>query len=200
MVNKKRAYTIMGLALLGLGASVVLAVDPIGVSGSNTRFAASIEAKVGDNKVKLRLTGTALRKKFVNIYAIGSYLQEGVSVSTAEQLAGADCGKCLHLVMERDVDGKDMAEAFRFAIRQNYPVPQWTDELNSMVAAIQAKDVRKGDHIWLTHVPKVGLHINHVGKTEVLIRNAQFSQAVWNIYLGKNHLGDAIKTGLVSRL
>ncbi len=194
------ACKFLALAFIGLGTSMVLALNLVGVSGSNTRFATPLEAKVGDQQVKLVLTGTALRKKFVNVYAIGSYLQEGVSVRTAEELAAVDCAKRLHLVMERDVAGKDMAEAFRSAIRQNHPAPLFTDEINTMVAGIQPNDVRRGDHVWLTHVPNVGLQIQLVGKSAILIKNAQFSQAVWNIYLGKNHLGEAIKKGLVSRL
>ena len=140
------------------------------------------------------------QKFLVNVYTIGSYLQEGVSVRTAEELAAVNCAKSLHLVMERDVAGKDMAEAFRSAIRQNYAAPLFTDEINTMVECIQAQDVHKGDQVWLTHVPNVGLSINLVGKKDVLIRNSSFSQAVWEIYLGKNNLGDAIKKGLVSRL
>ena len=102
--------------------------------------------------------------------------------------------------MERDVAGKDMAEAFRSAIRQNYAAPLFTDEINTMVECIQTHDIHKGDQVWLTHVPNVGLSISLVGKKDVLIRKFQFSRAVWEIYLGKNNLGETIKKGLVSRL
>jgi Chalcone isomerase-like len=191
----------LALAFLGMCGSMALAVDFVDVSGSSTRYATLIQSRVGDNQVNLVLTGTALRKKFlVNVYTIGSYLQEGVSVRTAQELAAVSCAKSLHLVMERDVAGKDMAEAFRSAIRQNYAEPLFPDEINSMVECIQAHEVHKGDQVWLTHVPNVGLSINLVGKKNLLIRNPQFSQAVWDIYLGKNNLGDAIKKGLVSRL
>jgi hypothetical protein len=191
----------LALAFLALCGSVALAVEFVDVGGTSTRYATPIQSSVGDRQFTMVLTGTALRKKyFVNVYTIGSYLQEGVSVRSAEELAAVNCAKSLHLVMERDVAGKEMAEAFRSAIHQNYAVPMFSDEINIMVDCIQAHDVHKGDQVWLTHVPDVGLSINLVGKKVVLIKNAQFSQAVWDIYLGKNNLGDTIKKGLVARL
>ena len=191
----------LALACLVICGSLALAVEYVDVDGSSTRYATPIQSSVGDKQVNLVLTGTALRKKFiVKVYTIGSYVQEGVTVRTAEELAAVNCAKSLHLVMERDVAGKEMAEAFRSAIRLNYPEPQFTDEINTMMECIQANDVHKGDQVWLTHVPNVGLHINLVGKKDVLIKNPRFSQAVWDIYLGKENLGDTIKHGLVSRL
>jgi Chalcone isomerase-like len=192
---------ILAVACLGLCGSMVLAVDSIEVPGSSTRYATPIVSNVAGKQVTLVLTGTALRKKyFVNVYTIGSYVQEGIAVRTPEELSAINCAKSLHLVMERDVAGKEMAEAFRVAIHQNYAVSQFADEINTLVQCISAQDVHKGDQVWLTHIPGVGLYVNLVGKTDVLIKNLQFSQAVWDIYLGKNNLGDAIKKGLVSRL
>ena len=65
---------------------------------------------------------------------------------------------------------------------------------------MQGQTAQKGDHIFITHIPNAGLHCSLAGKGEVLIKNAQFARAVWDIYLGKNNLGDEIKKGLVSRL
>ncbi|MFQ3652424.1 MAG: chalcone isomerase family protein, partial [Gemmataceae bacterium] len=59
---------------------------------------------------------------------------------------------------------------------------------------------RKGDNIYLTHLPGTGLHISVPGKADFLIKNTKFSQAIWEIYLGKNNLGENIKKGLVNRL
>src|SRR5262245_57545023 len=121
-----------GLLMLALLVSArVHASDMVGVPGSNAAYPTTIDAVVAGKTVKLNLTGTALRTKvIVNVYAIGSYVQNGVSVRTAEELAAADCAKRLHLVMERTVDGKDLGEAFRSAIRLNHPEPEFTDEVN----------------------------------------------------------------------
>lgn len=190
---------IIALVLLGLCGSMVLAVEVVNIGGA--RYATTITSSVSGKPVQLRLTGAAMRRKLiVNVYAIGSYVQEGVTIRSPEELAAANCVKRLHLVMERDVSGKDMAEAFRAAIRRNHAAPAFNDEVNALVECMQSKDARKADEVWLTHVPGVGLEVNLVGKAEMLIRNPAFSRAVWDIYLGKNNLGEAIKKGLVSRL
>jgi Chalcone isomerase-like len=187
-------------ALVVLGVSLV-AADMVRVPGSSTSYPSTTEVNVAGKSVKLALTGTALRTKLiVNVYAIGSYVQEGVKVRTAEELAAVDCPKQLHLVMERTVDGKDMAEAFRSAIRMNYSEPAFNDEIQVLTQYLQSTKLQKGEQIYLTHVPGVGLDCNLAGKTHLTIKSQHFSQAVWEIYLGKRNLGESIKRGLTSRL
>jgi hypothetical protein len=102
--------------------------------------------------------------------------------------------------MERAVDGKDLAEAFRAAVRLNYPDPAFAREITTLAQFLRSTAAQKGDHILLTQVPGVGLHCSLAGKADFLIKNPAFSRAVWDIYLGKNNLGEGIKKGLVSRL
>ncbi|MFQ3592480.1 MAG: chalcone isomerase family protein, partial [Gemmataceae bacterium] len=159
------------------------------------------EIKVGDKPTKTVLTGTAMRSKLiVNVYAIGSYVEEGAGIRTAADLLTCDKIKRLHLVMERNVSGSDFAEAFRAAVRMNYNPPMFQEEIDSLVAYMKTTSLRKGDNIYLTHLPGTGLHISVPGKADFLIKNTKFSQAIWEIYLGKNNLGENIKKGLVNRL
>jgi hypothetical protein len=195
----RRSWVLAAAGLVAAGG--VLAVEMVGVPGSATQYPAEVEAQVGGKAVKLALTGTAMRTKLVvNVYALGSYVQKGARVHSAEELAAADCPKRLHLVMERTVDGKDMAEAFRSAVRLNYPEPAFGDEINQLVQFMRATTARKGEHIYLTHVPGIGLQVSAAGKADFLIKTPAFSKAVWDIYLGKKNLGEAIKKGLTSRL
>jgi hypothetical protein len=191
----------LSAAVLLLGATAICATELVGVRFSNTRFTTTMGITVGDKPVQLVLTGVALRQKFfLNVYAIGSYVLEGAPVHTAEELAALDRPKQLHLVLERDVDGKDMAEAFLVAIRQNHPVPDFNDEVNRLMEMMRELDLKKDDHIYLTHLPGVGLRCNAVNKGDFIIDNPEFSRAVWDIYLGKNNIGEGIKKGLTSRL
>lgn len=194
----RMAYALTALmALAGLTAASEL----VGVSGSSVQYASRVETRVGDKAAKMRLTGTAMRTKLIlNVYAIGSYVEEGFTVRSAEELAGANCVKRLHLVMERTVDGPTLAESFRSAVRMNYAAPTFATEIASLVDYMKTTSARKGEHIVLTHVPGVGLHIAVSGKADFYIRNERFSQAVWEIYLGKNNLGSHIKKGLTDRL
>jgi hypothetical protein len=187
-------------ALFGVAATLT-AAELVGVPGSYVQYPAAIDVAAAGKSGRLALTGTALRTKVIlNVYAIGSYVEPGADVKTAEQLAACDRLKRLHLVMERTVEGKDLAEAFRSAVRMNYAEPAFNDEVGTLVAYLRSTAVRKGEHIYLTHLPGIGLHCSVAGKADFVIKNPKFSQAVWEIYLGKNNLGDGIKKGLVSRL
>lgn len=190
----------LALTVLVIGGGM-LSAELVGVPGSSTKYPSEIGASVGGKSVTMVLTGTAMRTKLiVNVYALGSYVQQGVEIKSAEALASADCAKRLHLVMERAIDGKDLADAFRAAVRMNYSEPMFAEEINQLVQFMRSTTARKGDHIYLTHVPGIGLQVNVSGKADFLIKNVAFSQAVWEIYLGKKNLGEGIKRGLTSRL
>ena len=121
------------LAFLALAVVAVRAED-VSVSGSDTTYPSEVKTTVGSKSVNLVLTGAALRKKvFFNVYTIGSYVQDGAGVRDGEELAAQDCPKQLHLVLERDVKGTDMADAMRSAIRGNYDDPQFAAELKMLV-------------------------------------------------------------------
>jgi hypothetical protein len=192
---------LLAVAMVLVCAVAALATELVGVRGTNTQFTTTMDWIANDKPVKLVLTGTGLRQKlFLNVYSLASYLQEGAKVQTAEELAGIDVPKQLHLVMERTVAGKDMAEAFVVAIRANHPAPAYADEVDLLVEKLRGDTANKGDHIYLTHLPGIGLEVKVAGRTEFLIKNPTFSRAIWDIYLGRNNLGDVIKKGLVSRL
>src|SRR5690349_24132789 len=95
---------LLALAVLGLFGATALAAEMVGVDGSTTQYPTVIESPINNKPVKLVLTGTALRKEFLfNVYSLGSYVQQGVRVRNADELAGADVPKQLHLVLERDL-------------------------------------------------------------------------------------------------
>ena len=188
------------LALLALVAVPALAEDTL-PSAAVTPYPSEQKVTVGDKPVNMVLTGAALRKKvFFSVYTIGSYVQEGAGVRDGDDLAAKDCPKQLYLVLERDVKGTDMADALRSAIRANYEDPQFAAELTMLDDFMSRFNIKKGDHVRLTHVPGKGLHADVEGKAQMLIQNPAFSKAVWDIYFGRNNLGDAIKKALVSRL
>ncbi len=194
----------VALLMLALGGAEALAGDDVGVPGATTRFATTTQTTIDGKPVTLVLTGAALRQKFYfNVYAIASYIQEGSKARTPHDLAVADCPKRLELIMERTVDGKEMAEAFRAAIRLNYPAPAFDAEVGELIQFMQGQEGAQRDHITyivLTYAPGIGLRCELAGRAETLIKGAQLHRAVWDIYLGKNNLGEEIKKGLASRL
>jgi hypothetical protein len=193
------AFTV---ALLVLPVVAIFAAgDEVGVSGSATKYPVNIQSKVGDKDVKLTLTGAAMRKKaFFKVYTIGGYIDESIAVHSAAELAQKDCAKQMHLVMEREVDGQAMAEAFVEGIRLNYPEPKFADQCKSLLDFMKGQNLKVGDHVWLTHVPNVGFNCKLPGDKDVLIKDVAFAKAIWDIYLGNKNIGDEVKAGLTSRL
>jgi hypothetical protein len=197
----RRIILAASLVTLAVWAVTAVAAELIGLPGSSVRYSSTIESKVGTEPTTLTLTGVAMRKKLLfNVYAVGSYVQEGAKVKTAEDLAAADVPKMLHLILERDIDGKDLAQAFTEAIRLNYPAPTFDGDIAKLSDALKSKNLKKGDQLQIIHVPGVGVEFNLNGKVDVVITNMAFAKAVWEIYLGPRNLGAEIKAGLVFRL
>jgi hypothetical protein len=187
-------------ALAVIPAALALG-ETVAVDGSDTSYETKIEPTVGGKAVKMSLTGVALRKRLVfKVYTIGSYVECGNGARSAEDLAAADVPKQLHLVMERDVGGVEMAEAVEKAIHKSRGDDAFRAELKSLHETMKAMELKKGDNIRLTNVPKKGIVCDVAGKKQLAIENADFSRAVWEIYLGKKNIDDDIKKALVSRL
>jgi hypothetical protein len=199
MKTLSRMMLVAGVvALCGLASR---AGEAVGVDGSDTTYDTKIECTVAGKPVKMVLTGAALRKRLVfKVYTIGSYVEAGSGARSAEDLAAADVPKRLHLVMERDVDGKDLAEAVEKAIHRGRGDNAFPDELKSLSETMKALELKKGDHVRLTNVPKKGIECDVAGKKQLLIENSDFSKVVWEIYLGKKSIDDDIRKALVSRL
>jgi Chalcone isomerase-like len=182
-------------------AGMVLSDSEARAGSGDPRFPASIASQIGGKDVRLVLTGSAMRKKYgFSVYSIASYVREGVKISDAGGLAKADIAKQLHLIFERDVDGQTIATSFRGSIGANHPAPAFSVELAKLERYFLSHDARQGDHVWLTHVPAVGLGCRVAGQPGVVIEGVRFAQAAWDAYLGPNNLGVAIKEGLTSRL
>lgn len=200
----ERWETAAKLAAAALLAPAIVqgAEERISVSGCKVTYPVSIKKNVGANPLKMRITGVALRKKAVfNVYAIASYVQDGCKAKSAEELAAdTESGKILHLVMERDVAGRDMMDSIKAAIKANYPDEPFEREYKMLEEYLEVNPPKKTCHVWLTSIPGVGLSMHVTGRPNLVIDNVKFSRAIWDIYLGRENLGDHIKQGLVSRL
>jgi hypothetical protein len=197
---KTLSRVLLVAALAALPAAMALG-ETVAVDGSDTSYETKIEPTIGGKAVKMDLTGAALRKRLVfKVYTIGSYVEAGAGLRSAEDLAAADVPKQLHLVMERDVDGNELADAVEKAIHKGRGDDAFPEELKSLHDTMKALELKKGDNIRLTNIPKKGITCDVAGKKQLLIENSDFSRAVWEIYLGKKNIDDDIKKALVSRL
>jgi hypothetical protein len=194
------------LLVLALCSPMLVAVaradDHISVPGSSLKYPPNVTQDVGGGKmVKMRITGVALRKRLgFSVYVVGSYLDENAKAGSAEELIAVEAPKELILTMERDVDGKDLADAFTTAIRKNYPGDAFAAEIEKLMGLLGSNQAKKGDRVLLLSVPNVGLYALHIGHKDVFIANPAFAKAIWEIFLGKHPVTEEVKRGLVSRL
>ena len=177
------------------------AAETVSLSGSGFRFSTTTDYLANAKSNKMALTGVAMRSKFlVNVYAIASYVQEGIKPKSSDELINADIYKQLNLVMERQVDGREMAASFKASVLLNHKEEEFPEELTLLDNLFKEIKVVKGDQVKLTHLPGVGIHCQVVDKIEVTIKSVAFSKAIWEIYFGKNNLGESIKKSLLSKL
>jgi hypothetical protein len=146
-------------------------------------------------------TGIGLRKKGIfRVYTVASYIEQGAEVKTAAELAASDQAKQLHLVFERGVAGAEIAQAFQSVFRRNYPEPAFKEEMQKLTDILRQTSVRRGDQLWITHIPQVGMQCRRPGNEDVVIENVEFSKALWDNYLGKYNISEDLKRGLVAEL
>jgi hypothetical protein len=105
----------------------------------------------------------------------------------------------MHLVLERHLDGQTMFDGIRTGIRLNHSLDAFVAEMGQLERVLRANDWPRGQALILTSLPHVGLRCEAPGKADVTINNPAFARAVWEIYLGRANLGDAVKAGLTSR-
>ncbi len=189
------------LAILFVFPLAACADDSVGVPGSEIRFVPKVQQRVKGQLIDLKITGTALRTKYTfKVYGMASYLQDGVAVASAEELAASEKPKLLHMVMERKVTGSDFVDAFRTAIGKERAKKEFATEFTKLSEAVNSATADKGDYVILYYVPGDGTQIRIGQAVDVTIPGQSFSRAIWETFLGKNSIDSDIKKGLVSQI
>ena len=173
------------------------------VKGSDVTYAREVTRTIGGQSAALRLTGTALREKaFFNVYAIASYVAADHKPNGATALAGADVPKMLHLVMERDVDGEDMAEAIEDAIKKTHG-GKFRSEISKVNRLLSSSEAVEGESLIFVHVPGTGLECVRKGGEKpgsLTVNSVDFARAFWDIYLGPKPVTGDMKRALARSL
>ena len=63
----------------------------------------------------------------------------------------------------------------------------------------QAMRLEKGNRVTLIAAPGAGLRCHVAGKADAVVGGPAFARAVWDMYLGRKNVSDAVKSGLVAR-
>jgi hypothetical protein len=186
--------------LTALAAVPAVAQDTVVVPGTSTRYPVAVSTSDGKQDVVLKLTGVALRSKVVvDVYTVGSYLQQGATARTADELVAIDAVKLLSIMMARDVDGPDLIDAFKTAVAKTHP-GRFGDEFGKLSRHVGSSVAKKGSEVVIAYVPGSGTRFSFEGKEPLVIPGKEFADAVWGVYLGSHPITDSIKKGLTARL
>ena len=197
MFRRAVVALMVGLMVVSNGVTA----DPVPVRGTATSYPQSVIVAIKDQAVQLNLTGVGLRTRAAfNVYAVGSYVQNGTAVRTAEDVTKADAVRMFDLVMERAVDSADFIGAFKAAVGKSYPADKFTAEFTQLAEGVGDKVAAKGDHVILLSMPGAGVRIRIADKVDVTVKNPAFAQALWEVYLGPKPLDEGLKKGLVGLL
>ncbi|CAN5271130.1 hypothetical protein BH11PLA2_BH11PLA2_12560 [soil metagenome] len=178
-----------------------MAGDAVPVAGSEVSFVPKVQQLAQGKDVNLNITGTALRSRFTfKVYALASYLQDGVTVKNAEELAKVDAVKLLHLVMERKVTGADFIDAFKTAVGESRAKTEFAAEFKKLNEALKGATADNGEYVLMLYVPNVGTRFRVQDRIDITIENKEFASAIWGTFLGPNAIDDDMKKGLVSQI
>ncbi|HEX9792362.1 MAG TPA: chalcone isomerase family protein, partial [Planctomycetota bacterium] len=167
------------------------------------------------------LTGTGVRTKTifsVKVYAMGLYLDGAKAAQVLERfrettparleknadfqraLVSDALPKTLRLVMARDVDGEDMAEAFDDSLGprieervKRQADPAAAGELARLRGFFTA-ELKKGHEVVFSAWPGGALHVRIQGKDQPVLKSPALVWALFDVYLGDDPISGRTKS------
>lgn len=159
----------------------------------------SLEDKAQLEGRELVLNGAGLRKKaFFQVYVVGLYLAER-KTAAAEALAAPGAKRIL-IVMLRNVDADDFAEALMDGLSANHTPAEMKafeprlKQLQDIINAI--KEAKKGMRVALDGTA-AGTQVLVDGKPVGAVAGEDFYRALMKIWLGEHAVQSDVKRGLL---
>ena len=143
----------------------------------------------------LKLIGMGLRTKMMfKVYEAGLYAEK--PTFNAEKFLTSDQAKSITLHLLRDLGSQKIIEAIQegFAKNSKDNLPALQGRLDQLAAAVP--DLKSGQELTLTYIPGKGTVVGGVGKPTV-IEGADFAQALFSVWLGKDPVDTDLKRKLL---
>jgi hypothetical protein len=185
----------VGLAIVSFPASAVKAEAPH--TSADQDFPPLIEATIDGRSARLKLTGTALRKKVgIEFYRIAGYCDAEARPADVDAVACADVPKQLILVMQRDVADWILQRSFQDAFEANDFDGRYSKDIEALLAHMGARRLKKGDRVILTHLPQAGVECRVGDDAPWTLRDRAFAEIVWNVFMGPRAVSPDLRRGL----
>ncbi len=183
--------------VLGLAAAC-LSGPARGAEVGGARFAEQME--VGGAELSLHGVGLMRYRSLFNGYAAALYLDGSVAEEPTSVSVLADVPRRLEIEYFWSIPAEKLAEATLDGVARNTD-PRTFEALRERVGRLNRlyRDIEAGDRYALTYLPGVGTELAHNGRRLGVIEGADFSAALFAIWLGEQPLDESLRRQLLSR-
>jgi hypothetical protein len=189
---KLRRVIVMGLAVASLSLEAARAAEIEGV-----HFVEQLN--VDDEELRLHSTGLLRYRVFIKAYVAALYLAESFDGQSTPRAVLADLPRRLEIEYFWAIPADEFAKVTVEGISRNTDRASFDrlrdriDRLNRMY-----EDVAPGDRYALTYLPGVGTELARNGRRLGVIEGADFSSALFAIWLGDRALDDSLRRQLLA--
>jgi hypothetical protein len=155
---------------------------------------------VGDTQLRLHGTGLLRYRVFIKGYVAALYLADAFGERVTPTNVLADAARRLEIEYFWAIPAEGFAEATiegiaRHTDRETFErLRERIDRLNSTY-----EDIEPGDRYALTYLPGVGTELARNGRRLGVIEGADFSSALFAIWLGERAVDDSLRRQLLAR-
>jgi hypothetical protein len=189
---KPRLLAVLLAALLGLPANA----RNIEIEGVN--FASQLE--LDTSVMRLRGTGVLRYRVFIKAYAAALYLEESFLGQATQKSVLADVPRRLEIEYFWAIPADGFAKAMVDEISRSSD-PETLERLRDRLEQMSAmyEDVEPGDRYAITYTPGRGTELAKNGRSLGIIGGADFSAALFGIWLGHDPIDDSLRNQLLAQ-
>jgi len=189
-MNFRRAITIGLAAVCFSGNAGAAQIEGV-------RFPDTLTA--GDTRLRLQGTGLLRYRVFIKGYVAALYLAEAFDEEVTPTTVLADVPRRLEIEYFWAIPAAGFAQATIEGIAENTDRETF-ERLRDRISRLNAmyEDIEPGDRYALTYVPGVGTELSRNGRSLGLVEGADFSSALFSIWLGERALDDSLRRQLLA--
>jgi hypothetical protein len=154
---------------------------------------------VSDSELRLHSTGLLRYRVFIKGYVAALYLPESFAGEVTPSAVLADVPRRLEIEYFWAIPAEKFSKATVEGISRNTDRGTF-QRLHHRIERLNAlyKDIEPGDRYALTYVPGVGTELAHNGRRLGVIEGADFSSALFAVWLGDQPVDESLRRQLLA--
>jgi hypothetical protein len=181
-----------------IGLSVVCFSGDAGAAEiEGVRFSDALT--VGDTQLRLHGTGLLRYRVFIKGYVAALYLADSFGEGVTSTSVLADAPRRLEIEYFWAIPAEGFADVTVEGIARSTDRVTF-ERLRDRIERLNSiyEDVEPGDRYALTYVPGIGTELSRNGRPLGVIEGADFSSALFSIWLGERALDDSLRRQLLA--